>query len=51
MEILNALGSALPLMIICLSLSIIIHSNKVTKNMLIGYTVISVISFILLLRT
>lgn len=50
MVILHALGSALPLLILCLSMSIMIHSKQVTKSMLYGFTVISVISFIMLIR-
>lgn len=51
MTILNYIGSALPLCILCLEFAAIVHRKTLTTKAFIGYIFIAVISFVVLLRT
>lgn len=51
MTILNYIGSALPLCILCLEFATIVHRKTLTKKAFIGYIVIAIIAFLILLRT
>lgn len=51
MTILNYIGSALPLCILCLEFAAIVHRKTLSRKAFIGYIVIAVIAFLILLRT
>ena len=49
--IFNLIGSALPLCILCICLAMIIQNRNTTKKSLASFSIISVIMFLILLRT
>lgn len=49
--IFNCIGSALPLCILCLCLATILNNKTMSKKSLASFAIISVIMFIILLRT
>jgi hypothetical protein len=51
MSVITYIGSALPLTILCLCLSVIIVNKKVSKKMLTSFIIIAVIMFFILLRS
>lgn len=50
-HVLNLIGSAMPLCILCFMLVFIMRGIKIRKKTVISYVIISVILFIILLRT
>lgn len=49
--IFNCIGSALPLGILCLCLANVISNKTLSSKALIGYIIICIIMFFILLRT
>ena len=49
--VIRCIGSSFPLIVLCLSLSTIMSSKSISKKSLGSYIIVSVIMFLLLLRS